>query len=191
MQLTDAEKRMRDGEQGEPVRMAMEILMALGEIYGAERLIPVRSAHVAGLSLKSHGLAGTEWAEDLAAERRPRLHSHDHECGWRRSQPGLEAAGRVGEKPAAGSRRPTNAWGVSAHHPVFPIIAASFPDSGSISPGRNLPPSFLPIPFSAPETTGKAGRARLRRGSPAGPLCMVFIWTKTERAMSCSGCRRL
>jgi predicted aconitase len=68
MQLTDIEKRMRDGEQGEPVRLAMEILTALGEIYGAERLIPIRSAHIAGLSLKSHGLAGTEWAEDLATK---------------------------------------------------------------------------------------------------------------------------
>ena len=64
--LTDIEKRMRDGELGEPVRTAMEILMALGKIYGAEKMIPVRSAHVAGLSLKSHGLAGTEWAEDMA-----------------------------------------------------------------------------------------------------------------------------
>lgn len=66
MHLTDIEKRMRDGDQGEPVRMAMEILIALGEIYGAEKLVPVRSAHIAGLSLKSHGIAGTEWAEDLA-----------------------------------------------------------------------------------------------------------------------------
>lgn len=66
MKLTDSEKRMFDGENGEPVRMAMEILMALGKIYGAEKLIPIQSAHVAGLSLKSHGLAGTEWAEDLA-----------------------------------------------------------------------------------------------------------------------------
>ncbi len=66
MDLTDSEKGMRDGEKGEPVRMAMEILLALGKIYGAERLIPTQSAHVAGLSLKSHGLAGTEWAEDLA-----------------------------------------------------------------------------------------------------------------------------
>ena len=57
---------MLDGGQGEAVRTAMEILMALGEIYGAEKLIPVQSAHVAGLSLKSHGLAGTEWAEDMA-----------------------------------------------------------------------------------------------------------------------------
>ncbi len=67
MKLSDDEKRMRDGEQGESVRMAMEILAALGEIYGAERLIPIRSAHVAGLSLKSHGLAGAQWAEDMAS----------------------------------------------------------------------------------------------------------------------------
>jgi predicted aconitase len=66
MHLTDAEKRMRDGELGEPGRTAMEILIALGEIYGSEKLIPVRSAHVAGLSLKSHGVAGMEWAEDMA-----------------------------------------------------------------------------------------------------------------------------
>jgi predicted aconitase len=59
---------MREGEKGKPVRTAMEILIALGEIYGAEKLIPVRSAHVAGLSLKSHGIAGMEWAEDMAKE---------------------------------------------------------------------------------------------------------------------------
>jgi len=66
MKLSDDEKRMLDGRKGESIRMAMEILMALGEIYGAEKLIPVQSAHVAGLSLKSHGLAGIEWAEDMA-----------------------------------------------------------------------------------------------------------------------------
>jgi len=67
MNLSDDEKKMRDGGEGEAVRMAMEILVALGEIYGADRLIPIRSAHVAGLSLKSHGLAGAQWAEDIAA----------------------------------------------------------------------------------------------------------------------------
>src|SRR5512143_282053 len=68
MKLTDTEKRMCAGEKGEPVRLAMEILLALGKIYGAEKMIPIQSAHVAGLSLKSHGLAGTEWAEDLARQ---------------------------------------------------------------------------------------------------------------------------
>lgn len=66
MKLTDEEKRMLGGESGQPVKMAMDIVVAIGEIYGAERLIPVKTAHIAGLSLKSHGIAGMEWVEDIA-----------------------------------------------------------------------------------------------------------------------------
>ncbi len=66
MFLTDEQKRMRDGALGEPVQVAMEMLCTLGEIYGAEKLIPIKSAHCAGLSLKSHGLAGMNWVEDMA-----------------------------------------------------------------------------------------------------------------------------
>lgn len=66
MKLTDQQKRMLNGEQGEPVQVAMEMLCALGDIYGAEKLIPIKSAHCAGLSLKSHGIAGMEWVEDMA-----------------------------------------------------------------------------------------------------------------------------
>ena len=68
MRLTDEEKRILGGEKGKPYRTAMEMLVALGEIYGAEDMVPIKSAHCAGLSLKSHGLAGTEWAENMAAE---------------------------------------------------------------------------------------------------------------------------
>ena len=66
MLLDDKQKRMLDGASGEPARVAMNMLNALGEIYGADRLIPIKSAHLAGLSLKSHGVAGMEWAEDMA-----------------------------------------------------------------------------------------------------------------------------
>ena len=66
MKLTDEEKRMLDGESGQPVKMAMDIVVAIGEIYGAEKLIPIKTAHIAGLSLKSHGIAGMEWVEDIA-----------------------------------------------------------------------------------------------------------------------------
>jgi len=65
MYLNDEQKQMLAGEKGEPAQVAMEILNALGNIYGAEKLIPVKSAHCAGLSLKSHGIAGMEWAEDM------------------------------------------------------------------------------------------------------------------------------
>lgn len=68
MKLDDNDKRMLDGEQGPSRRMAMEMLVALGKIYGAEKLVPVKSAHVAGLSYRSHGDAGMEWIEKTADE---------------------------------------------------------------------------------------------------------------------------
>ncbi len=54
------------GEYGYAVQKAMEILVTLGDIYGADRLIPIKSAQVAGVSYKNLGKAGLEFIEDLA-----------------------------------------------------------------------------------------------------------------------------
>ncbi len=67
MYLNEKEEKMYKGEVGESVRKAMEILVALGDIYNAERLIRVESAHIAGLSYKTHGDAGLKYVEDLVA----------------------------------------------------------------------------------------------------------------------------
>jgi len=45
MYLTDEEEKMLAGEEGEAVRLSMEILTRFGNVYGAERLVPVRSVH--------------------------------------------------------------------------------------------------------------------------------------------------
>ena len=66
MFLTDEEKRMLNGECGEPLRFAMEMLSTLGEINDAEKMIPIKFAHMAGLSYKTHGEAGIRWAEGMA-----------------------------------------------------------------------------------------------------------------------------
>ena len=47
MFLTDEEKRMLDGTHGKGVMKAMELLVALGKAFDAERMIPVTRAHVA------------------------------------------------------------------------------------------------------------------------------------------------
>ncbi|NYZ77768.1 aconitase X catalytic domain-containing protein [Candidatus Micrarchaeota archaeon] len=67
MELTDKEQRMLDGESGEAKQTAMEILAALGRIYGAKKMIPVSSAQVAGVSYKTIGDAGMEYLEHMAA----------------------------------------------------------------------------------------------------------------------------
>lgn len=65
MHLSREEEEAYQGERGESLRRAMEILLALGDIYGADRLIPVASVQVAGVSFKTIGEAGLEWISDL------------------------------------------------------------------------------------------------------------------------------
>lgn len=54
------------GEEGEAVRKSMELLVALGNVFEAEKLVPVESAHISGVSYKNLGEAGTEWLEEQA-----------------------------------------------------------------------------------------------------------------------------
>ena len=65
MYLSREEEAIYQGERGETMRRMMEILVALGDIYGAERLVPVRSVQIAGVSYKNIGQAGLEWIADL------------------------------------------------------------------------------------------------------------------------------
>jgi hypothetical protein len=44
----------------------MEILVALGTIYGAERMLPVTSVQVAGVSYDNLGEAGLQWLDEMA-----------------------------------------------------------------------------------------------------------------------------
>ena len=68
MHLTKAEERMLSGEEGYAVRKSMEILVALGDIYGAESLIRVDSVQVAGVSYHNLGDAGLEFLKELAKD---------------------------------------------------------------------------------------------------------------------------
>ena len=70
MNLSDHELALLDGRGGRAARKAMEILVALGRIYGAERLVPVASVQVSGVSFHNLGDAGLEWIEDMALDGR-------------------------------------------------------------------------------------------------------------------------
>lgn len=66
MHLTEEEQAMLAGAQGPAVRKAMEIVIALAEVYGAQSLVPIVSAQVAGVSYKNLGDAGLEFLEEWA-----------------------------------------------------------------------------------------------------------------------------
>jgi len=68
MHLTKEEERILDGEKGEVMERLFRLLVRLGDIYGADKMIPVGSVQVAGVSYKSIGDPGTEFLEDMASK---------------------------------------------------------------------------------------------------------------------------
>ena len=67
MILTRTEESILQGESGPSARKAMEILVALGNIYGADSLIPVSSVQISGVSYDNLGNAGLEFLAEMAA----------------------------------------------------------------------------------------------------------------------------
>jgi hypothetical protein len=64
MKLSDEDKRLLDGQEGDAKRMSMELLVKLGTIYGAEKLVPIASAHV--LAVYPHLEASPEIMEKFS-----------------------------------------------------------------------------------------------------------------------------
>jgi len=68
MHLTKDEEKILNGEKGEVIARLFRLLVRLGDIYGADQMIPVGSVQVAGVSYKSIGDPGTEFLEDMASK---------------------------------------------------------------------------------------------------------------------------
>jgi len=68
MHLTKEEEKILNGEKGEVMERLFRLLVRLGDIYSADKMIPVGSVQVAGVSYKSIGDPGTEFLEDLASK---------------------------------------------------------------------------------------------------------------------------
>ncbi len=66
MKLNREEHALLEGKDRRAVRKAMEILVALGEIYGAERMTEVSSVQIAGVSYDNLGEAGLRFLEEMA-----------------------------------------------------------------------------------------------------------------------------
>jgi len=73
MYLTKEQERMLDGENGEIVARMMRLLVRLGDIYNAEKMVKVASVQVSGVSYKSIGDPGLEFLQDIANEARVKV----------------------------------------------------------------------------------------------------------------------
>jgi predicted aconitase len=68
LRLTTEEQAMLAGKAGPGMQKAIEIVVALGQIYGAADLVAVSSAQVSGVSYKNLGEAGLAFLEEWAAQ---------------------------------------------------------------------------------------------------------------------------
>jgi predicted aconitase len=69
MRLTDREKSILDGEQGEAARIALAVLVELGALFGAKKLMRVSQVHIdATLYMVDAGLEFAEKMADLGGE---------------------------------------------------------------------------------------------------------------------------
>ncbi len=73
MYLTREEEKILAGEYGYAYSKAMEILVAIGKIYKASKLIEISSAHISGVSYKNIGEEGLKFLSSLAIEGRVRV----------------------------------------------------------------------------------------------------------------------
>jgi hypothetical protein len=67
MNLDPEEEKILAGEKGETRQKMLELLIALGKVFGAERLVRIRSAQVSGASYKTIGEYGLAWLSSLDA----------------------------------------------------------------------------------------------------------------------------
>ncbi len=65
MYLDRIDERILNGEYGEAKRLALKILVSIGEALGAEKLIPISHAHISGVSYFNIGDEGLEFLEDM------------------------------------------------------------------------------------------------------------------------------
>jgi predicted aconitase len=66
MKLTPDEQDILEGKHGRAAAKSMQILFALGTIYGAEHMVPVSSVQIAGVSYDNLGDAGLEFLAEMA-----------------------------------------------------------------------------------------------------------------------------
>lgn len=68
MHLTSEEEKALNGEFGETLSTAYRILLAIGNANEAEKLIPIKWAHVSGVNFNTIGKSGEEFLKEISSE---------------------------------------------------------------------------------------------------------------------------
>ncbi len=73
MDLTKEEESALKGEHGETMETAYRILVAIGEATNAEKLVPIKWAHLSGVNYNTIGDAGEEFLSKLSQDAKVKV----------------------------------------------------------------------------------------------------------------------
>ncbi len=82
MELDRYEEEALDGKHGSTLQMAYRVLAATGEATDAERLVPVRWAHLSGVNYNTIGDVGQEFLDELSRDARVKIQTTLNPMGF-------------------------------------------------------------------------------------------------------------
>jgi len=82
MELTREEESALKGEQGEIMQMAFRILVATGEATDAEKLVPIKWAHLSGVNYNTIGDAGEELLSSISKDAKVKVKTSLNPMGF-------------------------------------------------------------------------------------------------------------
>ena len=82
MELTKDEQDALNGEKGEALQTAYRILLATGEATNAEKLIPIKWAHLSGVNYNTIGDSGEEFLRKLSEDAKVTVKSTVNPMGF-------------------------------------------------------------------------------------------------------------
>jgi predicted aconitase len=87
MHLTTDEEKLLNGENGETIASAYKILLAIGIATEAEKLIPIKWAHISGVNYNTIGDAGVEFLEKFSRDAKVAVKTTLNPMGFDRNKP--------------------------------------------------------------------------------------------------------
>ena len=87
MYLTRDEEKSLNGENGETMASAYKILLAIGMATGAEKLVPIKRAHISGVNYNTIGDAGVEFLEKFSRGAKVAVRTTLNPMGFDRNKP--------------------------------------------------------------------------------------------------------
>jgi predicted aconitase len=87
MYLTRDEEKSLNGEDGETMASAYKILLAIGMATGAEKLVPIKWAHISGVNYNTIGDAGVEFLEKFSRGAKVAVRTTLNPMGFDRNKP--------------------------------------------------------------------------------------------------------